>query len=252
MFSFCFFAYYRVGTLKNLRYSCNSQKFRYCRLTSVTIPNSVTTIGSSAFSGCDFTTITIPKSVTSIESLAFAFCEKLSDVYCLSEQVREGSWSGEGLYTQESAFSESYPEFITLHVPAVSIEAYRSTEPWNKFKAIVALEDGDNPEIKKCATPEISYENGRVKFTCETQDIEYISSVTLADEHNYYDDEIQLSQKYKISVYATKTGYENSDVATREIVIKGDNKAIIVGDVDGDGKVNVADHVKLSDIIMNK
>ena len=27
VFSFCFFAYYRVGTLKKLRYSCNSQKF---------------------------------------------------------------------------------------------------------------------------------------------------------------------------------------------------------------------------------
>ena len=76
--------------------------------------------------------------------------------------------------------------------------------------------------------------------------------MTLADEHSYYDDEIQLSQKYKITVYATKAGYENSDVTTKEIEIKGDNKAIVVGDVDGDGKVNVADHVKLSDIIMEK
>lgn len=225
--------------------------FYSCRLTSVIIPNSVTTIGSSAFSGCDFTSITIPKSVTSIESTAFAFCEKLSDVYSLPEQVREGSWSGDGLYTQESAFSESYPEFITLHVPAASIDAYRSTAPWSKFKAIVALEDGDKPKIEKCATPEISYENGRVKFTCETQDVEYISSVTLADEHNYYDDEIQLSQKYKITVYATKAGYENSNVSTREIVIEN-GPTTLFGDLNKDGKVNVADHVKLSDIIMNK
>ena len=72
------------------------------------------------------------------------------------------------------------------------------------------------------------------------------------DAKDYYDSEFPLSQTYKITVYATKAGYENSDVATREIVIKGDNKAIIVGDVDGDDKVNVADHVKLSDIIMNK
>ena len=86
----------------------------------------------------------------------------------------------------------------------------------------------------------------------ETQDVEFISNVNLADDHSYYDDEIQLSQKYKISVYAAKAGYENSDETTREIEIKGDNKPIVVGDVDGDGKVNVADHVKLSDIILNK
>jgi hypothetical protein len=57
---------------------------------------------------------------------------------------------------------------------------------------------------------------------------------------------------YKVIVYATKAGYGNSDVATRDIVITGNGKAIVVGDVDGDGKVNVADHVKLSDIIMGK
>ena len=51
---------------------------------------------------------------------------------------------------------------------------------------------------------------------------------------------------------ATKAGYDNSAVTTREIVITGNGKAIVVGDVDGDGKVNVADHVKLSEIIMNK
>ncbi|MDR0830018.1 MAG: leucine-rich repeat protein [Prevotellaceae bacterium] len=42
-------------------------------LTSVTIPNSVTSIGNSAFQGCTgLTSITIPNSVTSIQSYAFA------------------------------------------------------------------------------------------------------------------------------------------------------------------------------------
>ncbi len=225
--------------------SINGRAFQGCiGLTTAVIPNSVTRIDDYALADCsELKTMTIGNSVNYISTYAFANCSALTDVYCLAENVP---------YTSAIAFNESYPEFMTLHVPAASIEAYRSTEPWSQFKAIVAIEDGDNPEIKKCATPEISYENGRVKFTCETEDVEYISSVTLADEHNYFDDEIQLSQKYKITVYATKAGYENSDVATREIVIKGDNKAIVVGDVDGDGKVNVADHVKLSDIIMNK
>ena len=140
---------------------------------------------------------------------------------------------------------------MTLHVPAASIETYRSMEPWILFKAIVPLEDGDIPTIQKCATPEISYADGKVSLSCETEGVELISEVTVADAKKYYDSEFTLSQTYKITVYATKAGYENSDVATREIVIENGQTALF-GDLNKDGKVNVADHVKLSDIIMNK
>ena len=50
-------------------------------LTSVTIPNSVTTISSSAFYGCSgLTSVTIPNSVTSIGSEAFLGCSGLTSV----------------------------------------------------------------------------------------------------------------------------------------------------------------------------
>ena len=207
------------------------------------IPNCVTSIASEAFSGCSsLASITIGNSVTSISHQAFANCDELTDVYCLAENVPK---------TQPKAFQDSYPQAMTLHVPAASIEVYRSTEPWKQFKDIVAIEDGDIPEAPKCATPEINYVDGKVSFSCETEGVEYISDVTVADAKKYYDSEFTLSQTYKITVYAVKPGYDNSDVATREIIIENGQSSLF-GDLNKDGKVDVADHVKLSDIIMNK
>ena len=63
----------RIG--ENAFYCCES-------LTTVTIPNSVTTIDKSAFIYCSsLTSITIPSSVTSIGAYAFFECDSLTNVY---------------------------------------------------------------------------------------------------------------------------------------------------------------------------
>lgn len=50
-------------------------------LTSVTIPDSVTSIGAYAFSGCSgLTSVTIPDSVTRIGEWAFLFCNNLQEI----------------------------------------------------------------------------------------------------------------------------------------------------------------------------
>ena len=59
----------------------SNHMFNYMPLNSITIPNSVTTIGDYAFRGCpNLTSITIPASVKSIGAHAFRGCSKLADV----------------------------------------------------------------------------------------------------------------------------------------------------------------------------
>jgi len=48
--------------------------FAYCGLTNVTIPNSVTNIGDDAFSVCGMTSVTIPDSVTTLGDSVFLDC----------------------------------------------------------------------------------------------------------------------------------------------------------------------------------
>ena len=187
-------------TIPNSVRLIESKAFGDCHsLTSITIPNSVGRIGYYVFSEChSLASITIGSFVKEIGGGAFAGCPELIDVYCLAENVPS---------TNSDAFQGSYIEYATLHVPAVSVNAYKATEPWKNFKTIVSLNE-------KCATPTISYQNGQLIFESETEGVEYISEITDADIRKHYDEKVSLKATYVITVYATKTGYDNSDVAT--------------------------------------
>ena len=102
-------------------------------LTSINIPNSVTTIGYQTFRGCtSLTTVNIPNSVTTIDEDAFMDCPSLYDVYCYATTPPR---------CENSCFI-NYS--ATLHVPAASLAAYRAAPVWSKFKEIVGDADATN------------------------------------------------------------------------------------------------------------
>lgn len=104
----------------------------------------------------------------------------------------------------------------TLHVPASAIESYRTTAPWSGFGKIVAL-DGEEPvvpEPEQCATPTIYYNSGKLSFKSATEGVQFVSEIKDADVQKFYDSEIALGVTYNISVYATRDGYRDSEVAT--------------------------------------
>lgn len=216
-------------------------------LKSVIIPNSVVSIEPYSFSGCrSMKSLTLPSNIKSIDREAFSYCEELTDVYCLAQIINNDKLDSNGLYVAENAFLNSYISGINLHVPAASIEVYRSMVPWNGFKTIVALED----DIPTCAKPTINIIDGKIMFSCETEGVEFISELSVAAAKKYYDDCILAPLSFKVSVYAKKQNYYDSENVSIEFNLL--ENPTRTGDLTGDGKVDVADHVKLSKIIMKQ
>ena len=193
----------------------NNYAFSDCSgLTSVTIPNSVTSIGYSAFKNCTgLTSITIPSSVTSIGGGAFYCC----DIPTVITQI-ENPFSIAGKTSESRIFTLNTYNNATLYVPKGTIEKYKATNGWKDF---VFIDDSSTPPTpptpptpEKCEKPTISYQNGKLMLTCATDGAECITNISDADIKTYYGNEILLTATYNISVYATKEGYENSEVAT--------------------------------------
>ena len=200
-------------TIPNSVTSIGGGTFSYCtRLTSVTIPNSVTSIGGSAFYGCSsLTSVTIPNSVTSIGGEAFFNCK---NIYSVISKMENPCPIGLDCFSNVVFYDG------TLYVPQGTIDKYKSTEYWNKFAFIEEGEPGSGtqPGENKCATPSISYANKKLTFACATEGVEYHYTITDADIKSAVANSIDLSATYEISVYATKSGYTNSDVATATLV----------------------------------
>ena len=119
----------------------SNHMFEKCSaLTFLAIPNSVTTIGQNAFWMCEgLLSIVLGSGLQDIGEDAFLY-SGITDLYCYAESVP--TVGNHAFYMGESKiFYSMYG--ATLHVPAVSLEAYQTTRPWSLFSTIVPLVGGD-------------------------------------------------------------------------------------------------------------
>ena len=93
-------------TTKDFAQGCTS-------LTSITIPNNVTIIGSSAFEGCtSLTSITIPDEVTDIENYVFRGCDNITSI-TIPDSV---FGIGNGVFASCSSLTSiTIPDNVTLN-----------------------------------------------------------------------------------------------------------------------------------------
>jgi hypothetical protein len=101
------------------------------KVQTLTLGESVTTINVNSFDGFSaLKTVYLGSNVSTIGSKAFANCGKLDDVYCYAVRYPN---------VERNTFENSYLDYVTLHVPAESLNNYKSHEVWGRFKAVVPL-----------------------------------------------------------------------------------------------------------------
>ena len=202
---------FTIGTTEYVVTSIDECAFWYNnKIKSVIIPNNVTDIGGGAFAHCNgLTSVTIGNGISSIGIGAFNFCSRLANVYCYVYNVPE---------TSGYAFIDTPIASATLHVPAVSVEKYKATEPWQYFGNIVATASdiqhsgclSRTRASSKSTTQSISLlKEGNILTvnlrnfwsTCDTQDFEVTPSVS--DGNN--------SDPYTVSVRVKPIGEDMAD-----------------------------------------
>ena len=97
-------------------------------LTSVSIPNCITSIGNSAFFACSsLSSIIIPNDVTSIGEHAFQDCHSLNTIYCYA-------------VNSPTIWNTTFTNYeATLYVPCEALEDYQQHEIWGQFKNIQCI-----------------------------------------------------------------------------------------------------------------
>ena len=209
--------FYRNATLRSVvitdkEEEISENEFYGCtNLQRVMIGDGVTTISDYAFSGCQsLKFFTFGTQVKTIGKEAFSDCTSVVEI---ASKAQMPPTCG----TQ--ALDDINKWNCKLFVPKGCIAAYQAADQWKDFFFTeegegTASEGSGETETKKCEKPTISYNNGKLTYYCETEGAMCQSTITDADIKSYSGNEVQLTATYTISVYATKAGYDNSDVAT--------------------------------------
>ena len=220
-----------------------SSAFSGCTsLSYVSLPKDVEPldIGGAAFSECSsLSCIIIPDNVYSIEYSTFKGCplsfivlgEKINKINHYAFDKTMSATAKMYLFNSNPPYldcrmSDNQYNWMEIYVPNGCKNAYIIDSEWGKFRNIVEFDPNtfdpstfeenkpDIPGAEKCATPTIKYENGKLIFECETEGAVCSSTITDSDIASYTTNKVNLTATYKISVYATKEGYNKSDVAT--------------------------------------
>ena len=182
-------------------------------LTSVDIPNSVTTIGNSAFYNCSqLTNVDIPNSVTTIGNGAFMYCSGLTNL----DIPNTVNYIGQGAFSYCTDLTNvTIPNSVT-HIEEEAFSCcWELTDVYSHITDLSNVTSGDNI------------------FMIDDSDYDY-SGRTLHVPHGTAD-----------TYQADERWYPYFGQ-----IVEMEPETVLIGDVNGDGEVNLADINAIVDIIL--
>ena len=214
-----------------------------------------TTVGQYTFYGCKaLKDITIPSEVTSIGQYAFSNCSGLVELTSKATVPPTcNNYALDGI--DKSA--------CKLIIPDGTKVAYQSAAQWKDFLVVEEKEFDDDAGKEQCATPTITFADGKLTFATATAGADCVWSLTSIGGNKGRSTTIEVPSVFELNVYASKEGWKNSDHAIALLVwgdtdVEGDNVIRLGGasvgnyDLNNDGVIDVADVVALLNIIMKR
>lgn len=245
--------------------------YRNTSLRAVKITDEETEISENEFYGCtNLQRVVIGDGVTKIDKWAFSDCSSLkffafgNHVESIEKEafsdcasvIEISSKAAAPPFCGSQALDDINKWECKLYVPEGSAEAYQTADQWKDFfftetgEGTAGQDGGGTGNLKKIETPTITIDGDKLSFACQTEGVVFHYSISSIDVQNgVANKDVELTRKYSITVYATKDGYNDSAIAKADFQVEAAGKK---GDVNGDNKVDVADHVELTKIIMEQ
>ena len=203
-----------------------------------------TVVGEYSFYGCKgLKNIVIPAKVTSVGQYALANCSAMAELTSMAAVPPT---------CNNYAFDGIDKSTCKLIIPEGTKADYQSAAQWKEFLLVEEKEFDDEAGKEQCATPTIAFVGGKLTFATATEGADCVWTLASTGGNSGRNTAIEVPSVFELTVYATKDGWKNSDHATALLVwgdadVEGDNVIRLGGaggktcDVNGDGKVDVAD-----------
>ncbi len=233
----------------------------YCSsLSSITIPDSVTSTGNYTFYGChNLTSVTIPSSVTSIGACAFQYCSGLTSVTIPDGMTNIGSAA---FFKCSSLTSVTIPDSVTNIEGAAFLgcSGLTSVTIPDSVTSIGGQAFEECSGLTSVTLPESVTSIGKGAFyNCSV-----LTSVTIKNpDCEIYDSELTISNNsyvYETLYFNGKIyGYENSTAQAyaekygfKFVLLEEETKELTQGDADGSGKIDILDVITVNRAILGK